>query len=60
MAYGEFKDITRRTVSDKILRDKAFNITKNSKYYRDEHGLTSVVYEFFWRKISGGAVVLAS
>ena len=60
MAYGEFKDITRRTVSDKILRDKAFNITKNSKYYRDEHGLTSMVYEFFWRKISGGAVALAS
>ena len=49
MAYGEFKDKTRRTVSDKILRDKAFNInliliTKNSKYYRDEHGLTSMVY----------------
>ena len=28
MAYGDFKDLTRRTVSDKILCDKAFNIAK--------------------------------
>ena len=32
MAYGNFKDLTRRTASDKILRAKAFNIAKNSKY----------------------------
>ena len=31
MAYGDFKDLTRRTASDKILRDKAFNIAKNPK-----------------------------
>ena len=29
MAYGNFKDLTRRIASDKILRDKAFNIAKN-------------------------------
>ena len=28
MAYGDFKDLTRRTASDKILRNKSFNITK--------------------------------
>ena len=28
MAYGDFKDLARRTASDKILRDKAFNIAK--------------------------------
>ena len=32
MAYGYFKEIARRTASDKILRDKAFNIAKNPKY----------------------------
>ena len=32
MAYGDFKNSTRRTASDKILRDKAFNIAKNPKY----------------------------
>ena len=32
MAYGDFKDLARRTASDKVLRDKAFNIAKNPKY----------------------------
>ena len=32
MPYGDFKDLTRRTASDKTLRDKAFNIVKNPKY----------------------------
>ena len=32
MAYRDFKDLSRRTASDKILRDKAFNINKNPKY----------------------------
>ena len=32
VAYGDFRNLTRRTASDKILRDKAFNIAKNSKY----------------------------
>ena len=31
LAYGDFKDL-KRTASDKMLRDKAFNITKNPKY----------------------------
>ena len=32
MAYGDFKDLARRTASDKILRNKAFNIDRNPKY----------------------------
>ena len=31
MAYGDFKDLTRRRASDKILCHKAFNIAKNQK-----------------------------
>ena len=31
MAYEDFKDLTRRTTSDKKLRDKAFNIAKHPK-----------------------------
>ena len=34
MAYGDFKNLARRTASDKILHDKAFNVTKNPKYDR--------------------------
>ena len=46
MAYGDFKDLKRRTASDKILRDKAFNIAKNPKYDRYQRGLGSMVYNF--------------
>ena len=28
MAYGDFKDLTRRTTSDKILHDKTFKLLK--------------------------------
>ena len=38
MAYRDFKYLTRRTASDKILHDKAFNVAKNPKhnnYQRD-------------------------
>ena len=31
MAYGDFKDLAKRTAFDKFLRDKAFNIAKNPK-----------------------------
>ena len=32
MAYGDFKDLKKRTTGDEVLRDKAFNIAKNPKY----------------------------
>ena len=40
------KDLTRRTASDKILRDKALNIATNPKYEGYQRGLASTVYEF--------------
>ena len=43
MAYGNFKDSARRTVPDKVLRDKAFNIAKNPKYDEYQRGLASMV-----------------
>ena len=47
MAYVDFKDLTRRTAFDKILRDKPFNIAKNPKYDGYQGGLASMVYKFF-------------
>ena len=32
MVFRDFKDLARRTASDKILREKAFNFAKNPKY----------------------------
>ena len=29
MAYGNFKDLNRRTFADKVSRDKGFNIAKD-------------------------------
>ena len=56
MAYGDFKDLARRTASDKILRDKAFNIAKNPKYDGYQRGLASMVYKFFDKKTADGGV----
>ena len=50
MAYEDFKDLTRRTASDKIFCDKAFDIAKNSKYYGYQHGLASMVYKLFGKR----------
>ena len=50
MTYGDFKDLSRRTTSDKVLRDKAFNIAKKSKYDGYQIGLASIVYNYFDKK----------
>ena len=49
-AYSDSKDLTKRTVADKILRNKAFNIGKNQKYDGYQRGLASMVYKFFDKK----------
>ena len=45
-----FKDLAKRTVSDKFSRDKAFNIAKNPKYDGYKRRLASMVYKFFDKK----------
>ena len=59
MAYLDFKNFPRRAASDKVLRDKAFNIAKNPKYDRYQRGLPSMVYRFFDKKSSGRPVACA-
>ena len=56
MACEDFKDLKRRTASDKILRHKAFNIAKNPKYDGYQRGLASMVYNFFDKKSTGSSV----
>ena len=50
MAYGDFIVLPRRTASDKILRDQAFNIAKSLKYDGYHRGLASMFYNFFDKK----------
>ena len=50
MAYGNFKDLTKRTTSDKILQNKAFDFAKDPKYDGYQRGFSSMAYKFFDKK----------
>ena len=47
MAYGDFKDLPKRTAADKVLRDKAFKIASDQKYDGYQRVIASMVYKFF-------------
>ena len=51
-AYADHKDLINRTKSDKVLRDKAYDIASNSEYDRYQRGLASMVYKFFDKKLT--------
>ena len=46
MAYGDFKDLTKRTAADKALRDKALKIASDQKYDGYQRGLASMYTSF--------------
>ena len=52
MAYGDFKDLNRRTFSDKVLQDKTFDIAKNPKYDEYQCGLASMVFTFLIKRLA--------
>ena len=52
MAYGDFEDLIRITVSDKILCERAFNININPKYGGYQLGIASMIYRFFDKKFA--------
>ena len=47
MAYENFGNLNRRTITNKVLRDKAFNIAKNPKYDKYQRRPASMAYNFF-------------
>ena len=51
-AYSDSQDLTKRTVADKILKNKAFDIAKDPKYDGYQRGLASMVYKFFDSKVA--------
>ena len=53
MAYGDFKELAKRTAADKVLRNKAFKIASDQKYDEYQRGLASMVYKFFEKKSQG-------
>ena len=56
MDYGNFKDLTKRTAADNVLRNKAFNIAKDPKCDGCQTGLASMVYNFFDKKTAGSGI----
>ena len=53
MAYGDFKDLAKRSAADKALRDKAFKIASDGKYDGYQRGLSSMVHKFFDKRSHG-------
>ena len=47
MPYGKYQDLAKRIQSDKVLRDKSFEIASNPKYDGCQRGLASMVFKFF-------------
>ena len=52
-AYSDSKDLTKRTATGKIFRDKAYEIGNNPKQNGYERRL---VYKFFDKKSKGGDI----
>ena len=50
MAYGDFKDLSRKTASNKVSWDKEFDIAKNTKYHGYWRRFASMIYNFFDKK----------
>ena len=58
MAYGDFKNLVKRTASDKFYRDEAFNFAKNPKYNGYQRGLASMVYKLFDKKSTDSGITM--
>ena len=59
-AYEDHKDLINRTKSDKVLRDKAYDIASNPEYDGYQRGLASMVYKFFDKKSMGSGIASSS
>ena len=53
MAHGNLKDLARRTASDKVLRDKAFNIAKKQNMMDIKEVLLLWSIHFLIKRTSG-------
>ena len=56
MAFGDIKDLNRRTATDNVLHDQVFDIAKDPKYDGYQSGLASMIYQFFGKTTSGGGI----
>ena len=57
MADGKSKDLVKITQSNKVQREKVFEIASDPKYDGCQRGLASMVYKFFDKKSSGSGII---
>ena len=57
-AYSDSKDFTKRTIADKNFKNRAFDIAKDPRYHGYQRGLASMVYKFFYSKVSESSAKL--
>ena len=55
--YSDSKDLAKRTISDKILGDRAYEIARNCKYDEYQRALASIVYKVFDKKRGSRVIV---
>ena len=56
-AYSDSKDLAKRTISDKILKDRAYETARNWKYNEYQGALESMVCKIFDKKTGSGVSV---
>ena len=56
VAYSDSKDVAKRTISDKILKDRAYEIARNHGYGGYQRELESMDFKFFDKKTGSGAI----
>ena len=56
-AYSDSKDLAKRTISDKVLKERAYEIAKNPKHDGYRRALAMMVYKFFNKKTESGVSV---
>ena len=56
MAYGDFKNLAKRTTADNVSRDKAFNIAKDPRHDGYQRVLASMLYKFFDKSTTGRGI----
>ena len=54
VAYSDSKDLAKRTISDKILRDRAHETARNYNYYGYQKAFASMIYKFLDKKTGLG------
>ena len=59
-AYRDHKDLINRTKADKVLKDQAYSIASNPEYDSYQRGLASMVYKFFYKKLTGSGTAKPS